>query len=61
MECVLADEARDMGGEFAATDAELGVLISLYGDVDIYLSVDDVDSLLDYDAIAQEVSIPSPS
>lgn len=36
MECVLADEAADMGGEYDAT--EWAVLLSLYGDVYIDLS-----------------------
>ncbi len=34
MECVLADEAQDMGGEFGEyNDSSLAVLVSLFGDI----------------------------
>ena len=59
MECVLADEAIDMGGEYDSK--EWAVLLSLYG-LDADLSESATDEPLDHIAAmeAQQIEVLSP-
>jgi hypothetical protein len=56
MECVY-DEVMDAGTECFGDAWDFDTLVSLYGDVGIYLSDYDADRPLDYDAAIQEPSL----
>jgi hypothetical protein len=55
MEYAPADEAWDMGTECFGYSGDFDTLVSLYGDVGIYLSAYETEEPLDYlDAMMQE-------